>query len=147
MTTQGTGNGSLQAQAAELAAQVSQVPERADVMAKALFSLRFADRWLAELVDSESVEMRGVDNRWRQRYRSAGREVDVVVERGVEIRVTGSVSPVMPGWVLLRSGAHRELIRLDEDGMFTAVIPDADSHIEAALEFDDGVTMTIRDIG
>ena len=147
MTTQGTGNGSLRAQTADLAAQSSHVPETADVMAKALFSLRFAERWLAELVESESVEMRGVDNRWRQRYRSAGREVDVVVERGVEIRVTGSVSPVTPGWVLLRSGAHRELIRLDDDGMFTAVIPDDDAHIEAALEFDDGVTMTIRDIG
>ena len=39
MTTQGTGNGSLRAQTADLAAQSSHVPETADVMAKALFSL------------------------------------------------------------------------------------------------------------
>ncbi len=139
-------HGRLRDQLRDLAADGSPVPEAADVMAKAQFALAFADRWLAELVSEETAVMRGAADEVRQRYSSTGQNLDLTLEKGAEWRLTGSVDPVEPGWILIRVGVHRELIRLDEDGMFSAVIPADAGQIDIVAEFDRGLTMTVRDV-
>lgn len=128
------------------AAEASSVPEAADVMARALFSLQFADRWLAEQVDLTSVAMRGAAEDTRKRFVATGRTVDITIESNAEERLTASVEPPAPGWALIRVGDHRELARIDEDGMFSVVLPPIEGAVDLALEFDDGVTITVTDV-
>ncbi len=141
------GEGFLKDQLRDAAADASPVPERADVMARALFALRFADNWLAEEVEDQSVAMRGGADQLRRTYTATGQNVEIVVEKGVERRITGAVEPPAEGWVLIRAGTHRDLIRLDEDGMFTSVVPADAGSIDVVLEFDQGLTMTMKGIG
>ena len=137
----------LRQQIREIAEAASQVPSEADIMAKAMFSLHFADRWLAEQVAVDMPAMRSEDPGMRTRYVASGRTVEITVERGVDLRVTGFANPVGDGWTLVKAGPHRQLVRIDEDGMFSAVLPSTDAPIDVVLEFDDGVTITMRDVG
>lgn len=136
---------SLQAQLRMLASQASPVTERADVMARALYALQFADQWLAEQMEEAPLGMRGTRS-LRSQFSSAGHSVEITVEKGIERRVTGAIEPPAEGWALIRSGTQRELIRIDEDGMFSALVV-SESPIDVALEFDDGVTITMKGIG
>ncbi len=116
-------------------------------MARALFSLKFADKWLAEQVEEQSVAMRGCSEQLRRTYTSTGQNVEIAVEDGVDRRMTGAVDPPVAGWVLVRAGLHRDLIRIDDDGMFSAVIPADAGAIDVVFEFDHGLTMTMKGIG
>ncbi len=147
MTTHREGDGSLRDQIHTAAGQASVVPERADVMARALFALRFADRWLAEQVEERELSMRGASDQLRQRYTLTGQNVEIVVEMGMERRLTGAVEPPNEGWVLVRAGSFRDLVRIDEDGMFSSTVPADAGPIDVVFEFDHGLTMTMKDIG
>lgn len=144
--TNDAGNGSMRGQLRRTAGEGSPVPESADVMARALFSLQFADRWLAEQVELTSVAMRGAAEDVRKRFVATGRTVDITIESNAEERLTASVEPPAPGWALVRVGDHRELARIDEDGMFSVVLPPVEGTVDIALEFDDGVTITVTDV-
>ncbi len=137
----------LRHQLREAAKEASPVPSESDIMAKAMFSLRFADRWLAEQVAVESAVMRSEDPGLRSRYIASGRSVEITVERGIDLRVTGFTDPAGEGWTLVKAGPHRQLVRIDEDGMFSTLLPATDEAIDVVLEFDDGVTITMRDVG
>ena len=147
MTTHHEGDGSLRGQLRTAAGRASPVPESADVMARALFALRFADRWLADQVEAPEIAMRGGSDQLRQRYTLTGQNVEIVVERGLELRLTGAVEPPKEGWVLVRAGAFRDLVRIDDDGMFSSVVPADAGPIDVVFEFDHGLTMTMKDIG
>ncbi|MCP4308594.1 MAG: hypothetical protein GY788_27710 [bacterium] len=138
---------SLRDQLRDVAGEAFPVPERSDVMARALFALQFAEKWLAEQVEDAGVPMRGGADQLRQTYRSTGQNVEIIVEGGVERRVTGAVEPPAKGWALIRSGNHRDLIRIDDSGMFTSLIPSDAGPIDVVLEFDHGLTMTMKGIG
>ena len=146
MTTHNDDGGSLRDQLRGAAGKSWGPSDEADVMARAMFSLHFAERWLAEQVDLSMAEMRGEDGHIRRRFASTGRTVDLVIETGVELRLTGAVEPPADGWALVRLGDHRQLLRLDEDGMFTAALPDEEGTVDLVLEFDDGATMTMKDV-
>lgn len=137
----------LRRQLRDISDAASPVTAEADIMAKAMFSLHFADRWLAEQVDVESAAMRSDDPGMRTRYLASGRSVEITVERGVDLRVTGFADPAGDGWTLVKAGPHRQLVRIDEGGMFSAVLPSTDEPIDVVLEFDDGVTITMRNVG
>lgn len=144
--TRADGEGSFRDQLLEAAGQSSPIPERADVMARALYALKFADRWLAEQVEEESVAMRGGAGQLRRTYTLTGRNVELVIESGVERRITGAVEPIAEGWVSVRAGTHGDQVRIDADGMFTATIPSGVGPIDLVLEFDDGERMVMRGV-
>lgn len=146
MTTSNDGGGSMRDQLRQTAGEAWPISEEADVMARALFALHFADQWLAEQVELSLVEMRGDGDQVRRRFTRDGRTVDLVLESDTDLRITGSTSPAAAGWVMIRSGDEQQLVRLDEDGMFTAVVPSDAGVIDLVLEFDDGQTMTMTDI-
>ena len=147
MTAQPMDNGSFKEQLRDVASRLAPVSEEAEVMARALFSLQFADRWLAEQVEEREVTMRGTRDHHRSRHELHGRHVEVVIEPGVERRLIGAVEPPALGWALIRVGTHRDLLRISDDGTFTAVVPDVDGPIDIVLEFDEGTTLIIRDLG
>ena len=138
---------SFQDQLRAAADELYPAPDRAEVMARALYALQFADQWLAEQVDQATIPMRSGDGSVRKMYRMTGHTVELAVEEGVDRRVTGAIEPAAAAWVLIRAGSHRDLVRVDEDGMFTALVPAPAGTIDIVVEFDSGTTIAMKGIG